>query len=75
VKQLGNPIMSTSVHDDDEIIEYTTDPELIYEKYKDKVDIVIAGGYGNNEASTIVDCTEGDFTVLRQGMGILEDYL
>ncbi len=75
VKQLGNPIMSTSVHDDDEIIEYTTDPELIYEKYKDVVDIVIAGGYGNNEASTIVDCTEGDFTVLRQGMGVLEDYL
>lgn len=75
VKQLGNPIMSTSVHDDDEIIEYTTDPELIYEKYKDKVDIVIAGGYGNNEASTVVDCSDGDFTILRQGMGILEDYL
>ena len=75
VKQLGNPIMSTSVHDDDEIIEYTTDPELIYEKYKDKVDIVIAGGYGNNEASTVVDCSDGDFTVLRQGMGILENYI
>ncbi|MFY9308158.1 MAG: L-threonylcarbamoyladenylate synthase [Bacteroidia bacterium] len=75
VKQLGNPIMSTSVHDDDEIIEYTTDPELIYEKYKDKVDIVIAGGYGNNEASTIVDCSDGDVAVLRQGMGIIEDYL
>lgn len=74
VKQLGNPIMSTSVHDDDEIIEYTTDPELIYEKYKDKVDIVIAGGYGNNEASTVVDCSDGDFTILRQGMGILENY-
>jgi tRNA threonylcarbamoyl adenosine modification protein (Sua5/YciO/YrdC/YwlC family) len=75
VKQLGNPIMSTSVHDDDEIIEYTTDPELIYEKYKDKVDIVIAGGYGNNEASTIVDCSDGDVAVVRQGMGIIEDYL
>ncbi|MGB3946628.1 MAG: L-threonylcarbamoyladenylate synthase [Bacteroidia bacterium] len=75
VKQLGNPIMSTSVHDDDEIIEYTTDPELIYEKYKDKVDMVIAGGYGNNEASTIVDCTDEDYTILRQGMGILENYL
>lgn len=74
VKQLDNPIMSTSVHDDDEIIEYTTDPELIYEKYKDKVDIVIAGGYGNNEASTVVDCSDGDFTILRQGMGILENY-
>jgi tRNA threonylcarbamoyl adenosine modification protein (Sua5/YciO/YrdC/YwlC family) len=75
VKQLGNPVMSTSVHDDDEIIEYTTDPELIYEKYKDQVDIVIAGGYGNNEASTVVDCSEGSFEILRQGLGVLEDYL
>lgn len=75
VKQLGNPIMSTSVHDDDDIIEYTTDPELIYEKYKDKVDIVIAGGYGNNEASTVVDCTEGEITVIRQGLGVWEEYL
>ena len=75
VKQLGNPIMTTSVHDDDEIIEYTTDPELIYEKYKDQVDIVIAGGYGNNQASTIVDCTNGDFAILRQGLGVLEQYL
>jgi tRNA threonylcarbamoyl adenosine modification protein (Sua5/YciO/YrdC/YwlC family) len=72
VKQLGNPIMSTSVHDDDEIIEYTTDPDMIYEKYKDIVDVVIAGGYGNNEVSTIVDCTTGDPTILRQGLGTLE---
>ncbi len=71
VKQLGNPIMSTSVHDEDEIIEYTTDPELIYEKYSDMVDIVIAGGYGNNEASTIVDCTESAFEIIRQGLGVL----
>jgi len=75
VKQLGNPIMSTSVHDDDEIIEYTTDPELIHEKYKNIVDIVIAGGYGNNEASTIVDCSEGEFEILRQGLGVLEKFL
>lgn len=75
VKQLGNPIMSTSVHDDDEIIEYTTDPELIHEKYKDIVDIVIAGGYGNNEASTIVDCSEGEFEILRQGLGVLQEFL
>ena len=67
--------MSTSVHDDDELVEYTTDPELIHEKYKNLVDIVIAGGYGNNEASTIVDCTDGDFEILRQGMGILEEFL
>lgn len=75
VKQLGNPIMSTSVHDDDDIIEYTTDPELIHEKYKDIVDIVIAGGYGNNEASTVVDCSEGEFEILRQGLGVLEEFL
>ena len=74
VKQLGNPIMSTSVHDDDEVIEYTTDPELIHEKYKNIVDIVIAGGYGNNEASTVVDCTDNDFIILRQGLGVLEEY-
>ncbi|MBL7888042.1 MAG: threonylcarbamoyl-AMP synthase [Bacteroidetes bacterium] len=75
VKHLGNPIMSTSVHDDDEIIEYTTDPEMIHERYKDIVDIVIAGGYGNTEASTVVDCSDGDFEIIRQGMGILEEYL
>ena len=75
VKQLGNPIMSTSVHDDDEIIEYTTDPELIHQKYKDIVDIVIAGGYGNNEASTVVDCSNGDFEILRQGLGVLGEFL
>lgn len=75
VKQLGNPILSTSVHDDDELIEYPTDPELIHDKYKDLVDIVIAGGYGNNQASTVVDCSEGEFDILRQGLGVLEDYL
>lgn len=75
VKQLGNPIMNTSVHDDDEIVEYTTDPELIYERYKDTVDMVIAGGFGSNVPSTVVDCSAGDFTVLRQGLGILEEFL
>lgn len=75
VKELGNPILSTSIHDDDEILEYSTDPELIYEKYRDLVDIVIDGGYGDNEASTVVDCTDGDFEILRQGKGDLEQYL
>jgi len=75
VKQLGSPILSTSVHDDDEVIEYTTDPQLIYEKYKDLVDIVIAGGFGNNEASTVVDCTGGEPLILRQGLGQLDDFL
>ncbi|SMO49311.1 L-threonylcarbamoyladenylate synthase [Solitalea koreensis] len=72
VNQLGNPIVSTSIHDEDEIIEYSTDPELIYEKYQDLVDIVIDGGYGDNEASTVVDCTSDPIEVIRQGKGILE---
>ena len=72
VKELGRPIMTTSIHDPDEVIEYTTDPELIYEKYGDFADIVIDGGYGRNEASTIVDCTSGEIKVVRQGLGILE---
>jgi tRNA threonylcarbamoyl adenosine modification protein (Sua5/YciO/YrdC/YwlC family) len=72
VQTLGNPIMSSSVYDDDEIIEYTTDPELIHEKYGHLVDIVIDGGYGGNEASTIVDCTLDEITIIREGKGILE---
>lgn len=73
LQQLERPIISSSIRDDDEIIEYTTDPELIYEKYKDKVDLVIDGGYGNNEASTVVDLTSGTPEILRQGIGILEE--
>lgn len=75
VRLLENPILSSSVKDDDELIEYTTDPELIYEKFQDKVDIIVNGGYGNNEASTIVDCSEGDFAIIRQGLGDLDLYL
>ncbi|MBD1387401.1 threonylcarbamoyl-AMP synthase [Mucilaginibacter rigui] len=75
VKVLGNPILSTSIHDEDDIIEYSTDPELIYEKYQDLVDIVIDGGYGENIPSTVVDCTSGEFEVIREGKGELEDYL
>ena len=72
VRELGRPIITTSIHDPDEVIEYTTDPELIYEKYKDIAEIVIDGGYGRNEASTVVDCTTDEFTILRQGLGLLE---
>lgn len=71
VRELGHPIMSTSIHDDDEILEYTTDPELIYEKYKNLVDIVIDGGYGDNEPSTIIDCTDYEPLIIREGKGIL----
>ena len=69
VRQLGHPILSTSVKDDDEVIEYTTDPELIHEKYDRMVDIVIDGGYGDNTPSTVVDCTSGDIEIVRKGKG------
>lgn len=75
VKMLGNPILSTSIKDEDEIIEYTTDPELIHEKYEDYVDLVIDGGYGDNQPSTVIDCTTGDFEIIREGKGVLENYM
>ena len=69
VHELGNPIITTSIRDEDEVIEYSTDPELIFEKFQNQVDIVIDGGYGGNIASTIVDATQDDFTIVRQGLG------
>ncbi len=72
VNLLGNPILSTSVKDDDDIFEYTTDPELIHEKFADLVDVVIDGGYGGNEPSTIIDCTGDEMVITRQGAGIVE---
>ena len=72
VLELGNPIMSTSIRDEDEIIEYTTDPELIYEKYQEIVDIVIDGGYGELVPSTVVDCTGDAIEIVREGKGVLE---
>ncbi len=71
VKLLGHPIVTTSILDEDEVIEYTTDPELIYEKYRNIVDILINGGYGHNVPSTVVDCTKDEFKILRQGLGEL----
>lgn len=75
VKELGNPLVNTSTYADDNIIEYTTDPELIYDKYKDIVDLVVHGGHGNNEASTIVNCKEEEPEVMREGMGDIYQYL
>ena len=72
VAMLGNPLMSTSVHDDDEILEYTTDPELIFERYSNVVDLVVAGGFGDNTPSTIIDCTGTEPLLVRQGKGILQ---
>ena len=72
VKQLGNPIISTSIHDEDEILEYTTDPELILEKWDNIVDMVIDGGYGDNEASTVIDFSGKEPEIIREGKGSLE---
>lgn len=72
VRQLGNPIVSTSIHDEDEVLEYTTDPELIFEKWQNLVDLVIDGGYGDNHASTIIDLSDGEPVVIREGKGSLD---
>jgi len=69
VKELGNAVLTTSIHDEDEMIDYTTDPELIYEHYNNQVDAVIDGGYGNNVPSTVIDCTGELPVVVRMGMG------
>ena len=69
---LGNPIVSTSIRDDDDVLEYTTDPELIYEKWDNLVDIVIDGGYGGNIASTIIDLSTGFPEVIREGKGDID---
>lgn len=71
VQELGNPILTMSLHEEDDIIEYSTDPELIYEKYENQVDLVIDGGYGGLEPSTVVNCTTDEFEILRQGKGEL----
>ena len=75
VRELGNPIITTSIRDEDDIIEYSTDPELIYEKYGKLVDVVIDGGYGGNEASTVVDCSCDDVEVIREGKGDISLFL
>ncbi|MEL7002937.1 MAG: L-threonylcarbamoyladenylate synthase [Bacteroidota bacterium] len=72
---LGNPIVTTSIKDEDQIIEYTTDPELIYEEFKNEVDIVIDGGMGGNIPSTVVDCTTDDYSLIRQGLGDFSQYV
>ena len=73
VKELGNPILTMSIHDEDEYIEYSTDPELIAEKYEDVVDVVIDGGMGGTEASTVIDCRADEFVIVRQEKGELDD--
>lgn len=75
VKELGNPIITSSIKDDDEVLEYSTDPELIFEKYQNLVDVVIDGGPGNLVASTVIDCTDGDFEVIREGLGDIYNFI
>ena len=72
VRQLGNPIVSTSIRDDDDVVEYTTDPELIFEKWQNLVDLVIDGGYGDNKGSTIIDLSGDEPIVVREGKGNLD---
>ena len=69
---LGNPIVSTSIHDEDAVLEYSTDPELIFEKWQGLVDLVIDGGYGDNMPSTIIDLSGYEPEVIREGKGSLE---
>lgn len=71
VRELGNPVLTMSLRDDDEILEYSTDPELIYEKYGSIVDCVVDGGYGGIEPSTVVSCVDDEFEIIRQGKGEL----
>lgn len=71
VKALGNPILTTSLHDDDALVDYTTDPEMIYDKYQHWADVIIDGGYSHNMPSTVVDCTTGQPDIIRQGLGEL----
>ncbi|SMG25208.1 tRNA threonylcarbamoyl adenosine modification protein, Sua5/YciO/YrdC/YwlC family [Marivirga sericea] len=69
VKALGNPLITTSIKEDDDIVEYPTDPEEIYESFKNLVDVVIDGGYGNNNPSTVIDCTKEPAEIIREGLG------
>ena len=75
VQELGNPIVTTSLHDDDKILEYATDPELIYEHYKNQVDLIINGGYGDNQASTIIDYSGEELEIIREGKGEIYKFL
>ncbi len=72
IRLLGNPMFSASIHADDTIIEYETDPEILHDEWGDLVDIVIDAGFGGNIASTVVDCSGGEIEIIRQGKGELD---
>jgi tRNA threonylcarbamoyl adenosine modification protein (Sua5/YciO/YrdC/YwlC family) len=73
VKELNNPILTSSIHDVDKLLDYTTDPELIHDNMRGQVELVIDGGYGKNIPSTVIDCTQDIPVILRQGLGIFEE--
>lgn len=75
IKELGIPLISTSLHDEDEILEYTTDPELIAKNWEGRVEMIVDGGYGNNEPSTVLECSDEGITMIRQGIGEIEEEL
>lgn len=75
VREYGSPLANTSIHDEDTLLEYITDPELIFERYEKLVDIVIDGGYGDNEGSTIIDCSGDELVLVREGKGSVDGVL
>jgi len=75
IEELGKPLVVSSVHDEDEVLEYTTDPELISERHGHALDAVIHGGFGELYASTVIDCTSGMPEVLREGKGSIDSIL
>ena len=74
VKELGNPIMTTSIKDDDHVREYITDPEIIFDTFKNQVDLVIDGGPSGIVPSTVVDCTQDEFVIVREGLGDIREF-
>ncbi len=75
VEVLGNPLVTSSIKAEDEVIEYTTDPELIYDELKNEIDLFIDGGYGGNIPSTVIDLSQGGFEVIREGLGDIYEYI
>jgi len=75
IKELGKPLVVSSVHDEDDVLEYTTDPELIEERHGHALDAVVNGGFGELYASTVIDCTSGVPEVIREGKGVIESIL
>jgi tRNA threonylcarbamoyl adenosine modification protein (Sua5/YciO/YrdC/YwlC family) len=72
VEELGSPLATTSLKDEDSFLEYHNDPSEIYEYYADKVDLIIDGGYGKLDGTTVIDCSNGEVVIIRQGIGQLK---